>query len=77
MQRTWIETMQKSLQSSVKAPQTMLKWSNFSDMAQSHRELMRESMDALLEGNVRLLRIAGKIAEDAARPIEERARRPV
>ena len=49
--------------------------STFSDVAQGHRDLIRESMDALLQGNARLLRIAGKIAEDAARPIEDRTRR--
>jgi len=75
IQRAWLETMQKSLQPSVKAPQTMLRWSNFSDIAQSHRDLLRESMAALLEGNVRMLRIAGKIAEEAAHEIEDRPHR--
>jgi hypothetical protein len=76
IQRVWLEAVQKSLQSSVKAPQSMLRWSNFSDIAQSHRDLLRESMQALLEGNARMLRIAGKIAEDAAHEIEDRTRRP-
>jgi hypothetical protein len=75
IQRVWLETIQKSLQSSVKAPQSMLRWSNFSDIAQSHRDLLRESMETLLEGNARALRIAGKIAEDAAHEIERRNRR--
>jgi hypothetical protein len=75
MQRAWIETVQKSLQTSAQAPQSMLRWSTFSDMAQGHRDLLRESMGMLLESNARMLRIAGKIAEDAARPIEDRARR--
>jgi len=74
IQRAWLETLQKSLQTSARAPQ-MLRWSSFSDIAQSHRDLLRESMDALLEGNARMLRIAGKTAEEAARPIEGRARR--
>lgn len=74
IQRAWLETLQKSLETSARAPQ-MLRWSSFSEIAQSHRELLRESMENLLEGNARVLRIAGKTAEEAARPIEGRARR--
>jgi hypothetical protein len=76
IQRAWLETLQKSLQTGVKAPQ-MLRWSSFSEMAQSHRDLLRESMETLLEGNARVLRIAGRTAEEAARPIEGRARHTV
>jgi hypothetical protein len=75
IQRTWLEALQKSWQTGAKAPQTMLSCSTFSQVAESHRTLLRESMDAWLEGNARVLRLAGKIAEDAARPIESRARR--
>jgi hypothetical protein len=75
MQRAWMEAVQKSLQTGAKAPQTMLRCTTFSQIAETHRELMRESMDAWLEGNAKLFRMAGKIAEDAARPIENRARR--
>jgi len=75
IQRAWFDTLQKSWQSSAKAPQTMLRCSSFSQVAESHRDLLRESLDAWLEGNARMLRLAGKIAEDAARPIESRARR--
>ena len=75
IQRAWIDALQKSLQANAKAPQTMLRCTSFSEIAQAHRDLMRENMDALLAGNAQLWRIAGKIAEDAARPIESRARR--
>jgi len=75
LQRAWIDAFQKSLQANAKAPQTMLRCTSFSEIAQAHRDLMRENMDTLLAGNAQLLRIAGKIAEDAARPIENRARR--
>ncbi len=75
MQRAWIDTVQKSLQTGAKAPQTMLRCTTFSQIAETHRDLMRESMEAWLDGNARLFRLAGKIAEDAARPIESRARR--
>src|SRR5262249_18757198 len=73
MQRTWIEAVQQSLQTSARAPQTMLRCKTFSEIAETHRDLLRESMDAWMQGNARLLRLAGKIAEDAARPIEGRA----
>ena len=75
IQRAWIDTLQQSLQATAKAPQTMLRCSTFSEMAASHRDLLRESMESWLQGNARMLRLAGKIAEDAARPIEGRARR--
>lgn len=75
LQRTWMEAVQKSLQTAAKAPQTMLRCTTFSQMAETHRDLLRESMDTWLEGNARMLRLGGKIAEDAARPIESRARR--
>jgi hypothetical protein len=73
--RAWIDALQKSFQTSAKAPQTMLRCTSFSEIAQAHRDLMRENMDTLLAGNAQIWRIAGKIAEDAARPIESRARR--
>jgi hypothetical protein len=75
IQRAWIDALQRSLRTGAKAPQSMLGCTSFSDVAATHRELIRESMDAWLEGNARMLRLAGKIAEDAARPIEMRARR--
>ena len=75
IQRAWIDALQQSLQATARAPQTMLRCTTFSEMAATHRDLLRESMDTWLQGNARLLRLAGKIAEDAARPIEGRARR--
>ncbi len=75
IQRAWIEALQQSLQTTARAPQTMLRCTSFSEIAASHRDLMRESMDTWLQGNARLLRLAGKIAEDAALPIEGRTRR--
>jgi phasin family protein len=74
VQRTWLETVQRSVQSSVRAPQTMIGASDPCEVAQRQHDLMRESMDALLEGNGRLLHQVGKLVEDAARSIEERAR---
>jgi len=74
IQNVWLETLQRSLQNSVQAPQR-LRWSTFSEIAQSHRDMLRESMGQLLETNARVLRIAGKTAEDAARPIEGRSHR--
>jgi hypothetical protein len=77
MQRVWLDSIQKSVQTAAKAPQTMLRSTTLSELARTHRDLMREGMEVLLDGNARMLRIAGKIAEDAARPIEDRARRPM
>jgi hypothetical protein len=74
MQRTWLETVQRSVQSSAKAPQAMLESSDLCEIAQRQRDLMRESMDALLEGNGRMLHLVGKMAEEAARSIEHRGR---
>jgi hypothetical protein len=73
IQHVWIDALQKTLQRSVQAPQR-LRWSNFSEIAQSHRDMLRENMGNLLEANARVLRIAGKTAEEAARPIEGRAK---
>jgi hypothetical protein len=75
MQRTWFDAMQKSVQATAKAPETMMRCTTLSDLARTQRDLMRQGMEVLLDGNARLLRLAGKIAEDAARPIEDRARR--
>src|SRR5262249_44698409 len=75
IQRARIDALQQSLQTPAPAPPTMLRCTTFSEMAATHRDLLRESMDTWLQGDARLLRLAGKIAEDAARPIEGRARR--
>jgi hypothetical protein len=75
MQRTWFDAVQKSVQATAKAPETMMRCTTLSDLARTHSDLMRQGMEVLLDGNARLLRLAGKIAEDAARPIEDRARR--
>ncbi|MBV8169603.1 MAG: phasin family protein [Alphaproteobacteria bacterium] len=75
MQRAWLDSMQKSVQTGAKAPQDMMRATTLSELARIHRDLLRQGMEVLLEGNARMLRLCGKIAEDAARPIEDRARR--
>lgn len=75
MQRVWIESLQRSIQTGAKAPQSMLRCTSFQEVAQIQGNLLRENMDTLLESSTRLLRIASRIAQDAARPIEDRARR--
>lgn len=75
MQRAWLDSVQKSVQTGAKAPQDMMRATTLSELARIQRDLMRQGMEVLLEGNAKLLRLAGKIAEDAARPIEDRARR--
>ncbi len=74
VQRTWLETMQRSLQSSMNAPRALLGASDLSEVAQRQRDAWRDSFDALLEGNGRMLHVIGKMAEDAARSIEARGR---
>jgi hypothetical protein len=75
IQRAWLDSVQKSVQTGAKAPQDMMRATTLSELARIQRDLMRQGMEVLLEGNAKMLRLAGKIAEDAARPIEDRARR--
>jgi hypothetical protein len=72
MRQAWMEWLNRSLRTTTRATQMMMHIKSIEDLAGLQRSFLKESFDNLLEGSVEILRISGRVSEDARRPIEER-----
>jgi hypothetical protein len=72
IQRTYLEVLQHSMEVATAGQREFLHCKNLSDVAELQRDLLRKNIDEWLEGGSKLLRVSGRIAEDAVRPIEDR-----
>jgi hemerythrin superfamily protein len=76
MRAAWMDWFERTLRVGARASQSVLRCSTLEQVASVQRDFVEESMGTLLEGSARMLRISGRIAEEACRPIEARAGRP-
>lgn len=72
MRQAWMEWVGRSLRTSTRATQQLLRVKSLEQLADLHRSFLKESFDNLLEGSAQLLRISSRVSEDARRPIEDR-----
>jgi phasin family protein len=72
MRQAWMEWLNRSLRTSTRATQQLLRVKSLDQLADLQRSFLKESFDNLLEGSVQLLRISSRVSEDARRPIEDR-----
>jgi phasin family protein len=72
MRHAWMEWLNRSLRTSTRATQQLLRVKSIEEFADLQRSFLKESFDNLLEGSAQLLRISSRVSEDACRPIEER-----
>jgi hypothetical protein len=70
MQHTWLETMDHTLENAVRKPQDMLRCSNVIELAEVQRDLYLEGLHHAFETNSRLLEMAGRVVQDAVRPMQ-------
>jgi phasin protein/hemerythrin HHE cation binding domain-containing protein len=73
-QRAWLTSLAGAAQAGARASQGMWRCTDVQQLAELQSEMLTESMNGWLRGSVELLRISGRVAEEALRPVEERVR---
>ncbi len=72
MRQAWMDWLTRSLRTTARASQDLFRCTTLDQLAGVQRNFLKESFDNLLEGSAQMLRISGRISEDARRPIEDR-----
>lgn len=72
IRHAWMDWFGRSLRTSARASQDLFRCTTIEQLADVQRNFLKESFDNLLEGSAQMLRISGRISEDAGRPIEDR-----
>jgi len=72
MRQAWMDWLSQTLRAGARASQEMLRCTTIEQVADVQRSFLKESLDHLLEGSAQILRISGRISENARRPIEDR-----
>ena len=62
----------RGFRAGARASQEIMRCRSIDQLADVQRNFLKESLENLLEGSAQLLRISGRISEDARRPIENR-----
>ncbi|HEX7968271.1 MAG TPA: hemerythrin domain-containing protein [Stellaceae bacterium] len=72
IRHAWMDWFGRSLRTSARASQDLFRCTTIEQLADVQRNFLTESLNNLLEGSAQMLRISGRISEDARRPIEDR-----
>jgi hypothetical protein len=72
VQRTYMDMLQRSIETAAQGPREFLRCTNLSEVAELQHELLKKGLDEWLDGGTKLLRVSSRIAENAVRPIEQR-----
>lgn len=72
LRQAWMECLSRGLRAGARASREMMGCRTIDQLADVQRSFLKESLENLLEGSAQLLRISGRISEDARRPIEDR-----
>ena len=70
MQHAWLEIVDQSLQKASHRPQDLLRCKNLVEVAEVQRGLYLDTINQAVESGSRLLEMAGRMAHDAARPLQ-------
>jgi len=70
MQHAWLEMVDHSLQTASHKPQDLLRCKNLVELAEVQRGLYLDTINHAVESGSRLLEMAGRAAQDAARPLQ-------
>jgi hypothetical protein len=70
LQHAWLEMVNHSIEHAAHKPQDMLRCKNMVELAEVQRDLYIDAINHAFESTSRLLDIAGRTAEDAARPLQ-------
>lgn len=72
----WMDWLNRNLRAGARVSQQIMRCGTLQELAEVQRDFLEESIGSLLQGGAQLLRISGRIAEEARRPIEARIARP-
>jgi phasin family protein len=75
MRQAWMDWLGRTLRTSARASQDLLRCSTIEQLAEVQRTFLKESFESLLEGSAQMLRISTRVTDDARRPIEDRMSR--
>ena len=70
--QAWINWFNRSLGTTARASRQLLHCTSIEEIADLQRSFLKESFGNLLEGSAQMLRISGRVSEDALRPLEDR-----
>ncbi|WP_158258366.1 phasin family protein [Rhodopila globiformis] len=70
MQHAWFEMVDHSLEHAAHKPQDLLRCRNLIELAEVQRDLYLDSLTYAVETGSRLLALAGRTAQEAARPLQ-------
>jgi hypothetical protein len=73
-QHAYFDMAQRALQRFGSRPQELLRAGSPAEAAQVQRDLYVETVNNAIASSSTLLQLAGQIAQDTARPLQERAR---
>jgi hypothetical protein len=70
MQHAWLEIVDQTIENAAHKPQDLLRCKNMVEVAEVQRDLYIGTINHALESTTRLLEMAGRTAQDAARPLQ-------
>ncbi|MGH7152896.1 MAG: phasin family protein [Acetobacteraceae bacterium] len=74
LQRAWLEMLGRVTENGARKPQDRLRCKSLEEMAEIQRGLYLSSLNHAMEATSMLLQIAGRVTQDAMRPLKNRAR---
>ena len=72
MQHAWLEMVDHSMEHAVHKPWDLSQCKNVVELAEVQRDLYIDAVNHALESTSRLLELAGRTAQDAVRPLQQR-----
>jgi len=70
MQHAWLEKIDQRLEHAAHKPQDLLRCKNLIELAEVQRDLYLDTINYAVESGSRLLEMAGRTAQEAARPLQ-------
>jgi hypothetical protein len=72
MQHAYLEILDRSLERATHKPQDLLRTKSIEEFAEVQRDLYLDAVNHAIEASSTLLQIAGRVAEEAVRPLQNR-----
>jgi hypothetical protein len=71
-QRLWRDWLNRTVERGSRLPQDLTRCRNWQEVAEAQSQFVQETVHSFVEGSAETLRLTGRMAESALRPIEER-----
>ena len=72
LHHAWLEMLDRATENGARKPQDLLRCKSLEEMAEMQRELYLGSVNHAMEATSMLLQIAGRVTQDAMRPLQSR-----